>query len=465
MGSRFTSPASIPRLPSDILHEIFLYLCEYQDSWHRLDLSTINLYGPKTKKPIFLRLLSVSRQFYFVARPFLYRTISLYRCTQVQQLYRTLTKSPALSSHVRHLFFAEQQDWTGVQPDPGALPRLWQSVQCQRPKTAVAWNTACGAQRDVALQLVAILWCLENLRTFRYRANIDPLHRSPRNRGSTFDWIFTALVSNLASRAYGYGFLYSLEEVDIAGLSPPNKVAFLRAFFKLPNLRSLSLTPASHLPTQLRYFPASLSQSIRELRVSDPISLRNLPGLLRAVAKLKVLHLDICPHAFASHMAYPWFKEALETQHGHLRELHISSRTPCNVHYGYNDRPWSLWKCTNLRTLSIPAELYNHYRRHITLATHFLVPPRVDTLIVSHWHFNSLQPDHLDCLVEETAVCLQLRKVVLQDLVGGQADRMSQFVNVQQVLRERNVAFVYEGCSGVGEMRTRENKKCPWRWQ
>ncbi|KAL3454280.1 hypothetical protein BJX65DRAFT_302065 [Aspergillus insuetus] len=324
------------------------------------------------------------------------------------------------------------------------MPQLWQSVKCQRPEVAADWSKTSRAQRDIALQLVSILSSLENLKTFKYHANIDPMQRSVRDRGSAFDWIFTSLISTLAARKYGHGFLYSLEEMDITGLSPPNKAIFLRVFFKLPKLRCLSLRPASHLQTQSHYLPAGLSQTIRELRITSPISLDNFPSLLGAVEKLEVLHIDICPSAFAFSSAYTAFKDALGTQHTHLRELYISSRTPCIAHFlGNNRRPWSFWTCTSLRTLSIPAELYNHYKANITRATHFLIPPHVEILMLSEWRFKQLQARDLDFLTRDTAVCLQLQKVVLHDLIGSHHAHIYQFRNARQAFRRRNPAPLF----------------------
>jgi hypothetical protein len=360
------------------------------------------------------------------------------------------------------LFFVEQKEWSAHKTKSGAMPQLWQSVKCQRPEVAADWSQTSRAQRDIALQLVSILASLENLKTFKYHANIDPMQWSVRDRGSAFDWIFMSLISTLAARKYGHGFLHGLEEVDITGLSPPNKATFLRACLKLPKLRSLSLRPASHIQTQSRYLPAGLSQTIRELRITSPISLENFPSLLGAVEKLEVLHLDICPSAFAFTSAYTAFKDALVTQHTHLQELHISSRTPCIAHFlGNNHRPWSFWTCTSLRTLSIPAELYNHYKANITRATHFLIPPHVETLILSEWRFKQLQARDLDFLARDTAVCLQLQKVVLQDLIGGQHAHMYQFENARQAFSARHVLLNYEDCAADGRVRRKE--QCPWR--
>jgi hypothetical protein len=188
---------------------------------------------------MFHSFLSISLQFYSVARPFLYHTILLVHDTQIQQLYRTIAASPSLSTHVRHLFFVEQKNWDGLQTQSGAMPQLWQSVKCQRPGIVAGWNKMSRAQRDIALQLVSILSGLENLKTFRYQANIDPAKWSVKGRGTTFDWIFITLISTLAARKYGHGLLQSLEQVHITGLSPPNKATFLRVFFQLPKLRSV----------------------------------------------------------------------------------------------------------------------------------------------------------------------------------------------------------------------------------
>jgi hypothetical protein len=423
--------------------------------------STTDLDAARVSTRTFHDFLFISRQFYFVARPFLYHTIFLTHGKRVRQLYRSIEKSPSLSSHVRHLFFVEQKDWSGLKPKSEAMPQLWQSVKCQRPEVAANWKKTSRAQREVALQLVSILAGVKNLKTFKYCANIDPTQWPVRDRGTIFDWIFMTLISTLASRKYGHGLLHSLEEVDITGLSPPNKATFLRVFFKLPNLRSFSLRPASHLQTLPQYLPDRLSQTIRELRITSPISLNYFPSLLRAVDKLEVLYLDICPSSFEFTSAYTAFKDALKTQHTHLREVHISSRIPCGVHFlGTNNRPWSFWECTNLRILSIPDELYNHYGANITRATHFLIPPHVETLIISHWWFETLEPVDVDFLVQDTAVCLQLQKVVLQDLVGGQHGRMYKFGNARKAFAKRNVALVYEDCAAEGRARAKE--KCPW---
>jgi hypothetical protein len=188
-----------------------------------------------------------------------------------------------------------------------------------------------------------------------------------------------------------------------------------------------------------------------------------LVGLLGAVDKLEALHLDICPSAFAFTSAYTAFKDALETQHTTLRELRISPRTPCRAHFRGNNnyRPWSFWSCINLRTLSIPVELYNHYQDNIPRATHFLIPAQLETLTISLWHFNRLQPPQMDFLAQDTAICFQLQKVVLQDLVGGQAQRMATFAHAQQEFATRNVKLAYQDCSAQAKMRCKE--ECPWR--
>ncbi|KAL2798645.1 hypothetical protein BJX66DRAFT_334008 [Aspergillus keveii] len=210
----------VPRLPNDILYEIFLCLRQDLDSLLQNGISTIDTNAARTAARMFHGFLFVSRQFYSIVRPFLYRAIFLTHGKRVRQLYSSLEKCPSLSSHVRHLFFVEQKDWSGLKTKSGAMPELWQSVKCQRPEVAADWSKMSKARRDVALQLVSILASLENLKTFKYHADIDPLQWSVRDRGSAFDWIFTSLVSTLAARKYGHGFLHTLEEVDITGLSP-----------------------------------------------------------------------------------------------------------------------------------------------------------------------------------------------------------------------------------------------------
>ncbi|KAL3465243.1 hypothetical protein BJX64DRAFT_285785 [Aspergillus heterothallicus] len=421
-------------LPNDILFEILLILRQDQDAWVQAGMPLTSLETSTPTIPDFHAVLLVSRQFYLVARLFLYQTIYLFRDTQALRLVRTINESPAYSEYVKNLLFIEPLEWMEPHPDntTGAssssrpLPQLWNSVLKQRPTVAAVWEGGFPRDVDVALALAFLLLRLKSLTSFKYHAYITPLEKSVKQRGSALDWIFNTLIHTLGSRTMGRGLMHSLQHAHITGLSPPNKASFLRLFLKLPNLHSLSIEPASQLDNHYLTYPHALSTTLRALHLTTPLSLTNLPGITRAIHSLETLYLTICPTSVSSRPARTSFTSALQPHHTTLKHLHILPATACTWHRSAlkagpsNSTPWTFWAYDALRNLTVPVELYAHYDRYVANAADALIPPGVESFTLATWAFADVCADMLEVLALQSAQARNpgLKKVVLKDLGG-----------------------------------------------
>ncbi|KAJ0413833.1 hypothetical protein BJY00DRAFT_319396 [Aspergillus carlsbadensis] len=444
VGQYFESTTPIheyPSLPNDILYDIFDYYLREQDDEIRKPSPESNPDSITKLWSTLRSLLFLSRRFYLVVRPFLYHTICLSNRVDIEKLYNTIRANGSIGEHVKSLLFIEPTDVTIPPKTTDPTPDLL----CVVPNRSIRnWDPA---QHSTALQLVFILYHLDNLRYFRFLS---------RGRFARFrvQPTFICYFNRLALRGGYQPLLASLEEVDLSGIVYPEQGALLHALVFRPNLQSLSLSGSA---PELRIYygpPHPRICSIRKLTITNPTALTDASTLVSLPTALEALNIHTCARLFFYPAAQRDLEATLKTQTSNLKELHLT--THCATAPNPNDilsEPYTPYLLSSylphLRALSIPPFLYEHNRNNLGIREGIsaTLPTDLRELTLSTWFCPDLAPDLITQIAAGSAAAApKLERIVLGDMQGWArwgVPHMEDFTAVQEVCFAHGIRLVY----------------------
>lgn len=368
-----------PKLPYDMFHELVSALGKVIAARARREDLSRSWIKPDEAKATLVKLAYVSKSLKEIAYPHIYAYIELTSSGALQILLHSLTDNPEMAQRVKSLDVSNGLFWTHHHnwPHPPVIHNinddqqlaqlplrrmqsdlrvLWRGVCQKNPIMAARWDISCPNARDGVLNLVLLLFMLQNLRIFR---------SLPGDRIYKADYLLSTIFTTMPS-AYARRFLRNLEVLEIVDLRCRNNVLFLRQMVLLPKLHTLDLPICEGLRgfRLKRTFANEYTLPLRNLRIQSAyFSLHALLDLLRGIQRLEILHYPI-----SEYIRWPAnggiIKQALDNHRRNLKELnlvidhHHANRQ--NYLYLVGTLPlltlnpsWSFAAYSNLRSLHI----------------------------------------------------------------------------------------------------------------
>ncbi|KAL4865328.1 hypothetical protein BDV12DRAFT_200270 [Aspergillus spectabilis] len=490
-------------LPFEILHEIFRVLAaEHEDDARK----GVRPFNPSVAGQALQALAVTSQRIHAIVQPWLYRTIIITSCTQQRQLLMTVDTQPNLANNIKQVIFFEYRDmpqWvdrprkftqknrrrprtragppkamgaptessvsrnifassshatTNNQPLYPRLPErkvIWRGVHQEEPALARRWDNYDRRRimRDAVLDLFDLLLRLPKLSLFRYigRGMANERHRTVRKDGtsfygSVFQLMFTLVMKSLQP-ALRSRLFKSLAELDLDELHWQIWPELLGHCTGFPS-RTLSLSYSREVLYQIIHPQLWGSHTLRELKLSVPVSLEDFRALLAELEGLEVLYYEYFPPFYLNLLTYgnvPFarYLSSIERRRETLKELHITANHCNHTRQEILDLASHSWASyTQLRVLDVLDMLLyenNTPIEHVILK----LPPNLESLTITAWLKKGSAARLMGELASNISYIPTLRKVAVVEKSADSPRLKDLLIPLVPDFRSRGVVFRY----------------------